>query len=64
MLICAWASYQRDNDVTPYWRIVKADGELNLKYPEAIKLQKELLEKEGHTIIEKGRKNIKCSSNS
>ena len=36
-----------------------SDGELNVKYPEAIELQKRLLEEEGHTIITKGTKNIK-----
>ena len=34
-------------------------GALNVKYPEGIKLQKRLLEEEGHTIISKGTKNIK-----
>ena len=55
--IVAWASYQRN--ITPYWRTLKADGELNIKYPEAIDLQKRLLEEEGHTIISKGTKDIK-----
>ena len=57
--ICAWASYQRYEDITPYWRVLKSDGELNTKYPEAIELQKKLLEEEGHTIISKKGKNIK-----
>ena len=57
--ICAWASYQRETDTTPYWRTIKSDGELNPKYPGAIELQKRLLEEEGHTIISKGSKNIK-----
>lgn len=57
--ICAWASYQRDTNITPYWRTLKSNGELNIKYPEAISLQKKLLEKEGHKIITKGTKNIK-----
>lgn len=57
--IAAWASYQRTDDETPYWRTLKADGELNPKYPEGIELQKKLLEKEGHTIIQKGRTNIR-----
>ncbi|MDO5569441.1 MAG: MGMT family protein [bacterium] len=57
--ICAWASYQRDSDKTPFWRVLKAGGELNGKYPSAISLQKELLEKEGHKIITKGTKNIR-----
>ena len=57
--IVAWASYQRNEDITPYWRTLKSDGELNVKYPEAIELQKRLLEEEGHTIVSKGTKNIK-----
>ncbi len=57
--IAAWASYQREEDETPYWRTLKANGELNEKYPGGIEIQKEMLEKEGHTIIQKGRKNIK-----
>ena len=55
--IAAWASYQRSEDETPYWRTLKANGELNAKYPNGIEAQKEKLESEGHTIIEKGRKN-------
>ena len=31
--ISAWASAQRQTDETPYWRTLKADGELNAKYP-------------------------------
>lgn len=57
--IAAWASYQRAEDETPYWRTLKANGELNPKYPGGIEVQKEKLEAEGHTFIEKGRKNIK-----
>lgn len=57
--IVAWASYQRKENITPYWRTLKSDGELNMKYPEAINLQKRLLEEEGHIIITKGTKNIK-----
>ncbi len=57
--IVAWASFQRKDNKTPYWRTLKANGELNAKYPGGIETQKEMLEKEGHTIIQKGRKNIK-----
>ena len=57
--IAAWASYQREEENTPYWRTLKADGELNEKYPGGIEAQREMLEREGHTIIQKGRKNIK-----
>ncbi len=56
--IAAWASYQRSEDETPYWRTLKANGELNAKYPGGIETQKEKLEAEGHTIIQRGRKNI------
>ncbi len=57
--IAAWASYQRPHDETPYWRTLKADGELNPKYPGGIEEQKKKLESEGHTVLQKGRKNIK-----
>ena len=56
--IAAWASYQRSEDETPYWRTLKANGELNAKYPGGVEAQKEKLEAEGHTIIQKGRTNI------
>lgn len=57
--IVAWASHQRMEDETPYWRTLKSNGELNPKYPGGIEKQKEKLESEGHIIIKKGRKNIK-----
>ena len=57
--IAAWASHQRREDKTPYWRALKAKGELNAKYPGGVEAQKEKLEAEGHTIIERGRKNIR-----
>ena len=58
--IAAWASYQRSEDETPYWRTLKANGELNEKYPGGIEAQKQKLEAEGHTVIQRGRKNIRC----
>ena len=57
--IAAWASCQRSDDETPYWRTLKADGELNPKYPGGVEAQKEKLEAEGHTVICKGRTNIR-----
>ncbi len=54
--IVAWASHQRSYDKTPYWRTLKANGELNDKYPLGVLAQKEKLESEGHTVIQKGRK--------
>lgn len=57
--IAAWASFQRTEDETPYWRTLKANGELNAKYPGSVEAQKERLEAEGHTILQKGRTNIR-----
>lgn len=57
--IAAWASHQRTEDKTPYWRTLKANGELNAKYPGGIEAQKKMLEAEGHTIIRKGRTNFR-----
>lgn len=57
--IVAWASYQRSDDETPWWRTLKANGELNSKYPGGIEAQKEKLEAEGHSIVQKGRTNIR-----
>lgn len=57
--IAAWASFQRQGDETPYWRTLKAGGELNPKYPGGPLAQKEKLEAEGHTILRRGQKNIR-----
>ena len=57
--ICAWAGFQRSTDETPYWRTLKANGELNHKYPGGAEAQKAKLENEGHTVIAKGRTNIR-----
>ena len=53
--IAAWASSQRTTDITPFWRTLKSDGELNEKYPGGAEAQKEKLEAEGFTIFAKGR---------
>lgn len=42
--------------ITPYWRTIKSDGQLNEKYPGGIKAQKRMLEEEGHEIVQKGKK--------
>lgn len=57
--IAAWASYQREGDETPYWRTLKAKGELNAKYPGGVEAQKKKLEAEGHVIVQRGRTNIR-----
>ena len=57
--IAAWASFQRGEDETPYWRTLKAGGELNPKYPGGIEAQRERLEAEGHVVVQRGRRNIR-----
>ena len=42
--------------VTPYWRTLKSDGEINPKYPGGIEDQRARLESEGHKVIRKGKK--------
>ena len=56
--ICAHASVERGEDPIPYWRTLKAKGELNEKYPDGIDGQKALLEGEGHTVIQKGKRDF------
>lgn len=53
------AEEQRQNgnkNITPYWRTLKTGGFLNEKYPDGSQNQKDLLEREGHTIVSKGKK--------
>lgn len=57
--IAAWASTQRTQDETPYWRTLKADGELNDKFPGGVQAQREKLEAEGHKIVQKGRTKLR-----
>lgn len=57
--IAAWASEQRSENITPYWRTLKANGELNPKYPGGILAQKEKREAEGHTVVQRGKTNIR-----
>ena len=57
--IAAWACAQRGDDSTPWWRTLKAGGELNPKYPGGVDEQRRRLEAEGHAVIVRGRKNLK-----
>ncbi len=41
-------------DITPYWRTLKSDGELNPKYPGGVEAQRVRLVAEGH-IVEPGK---------
>ncbi len=49
---------QGKKDITPYWRTLKTGGVINTKYPGGVEGQKKLLEKEGHQIIQKGKKHV------
>ncbi|WP_076998751.1 MGMT family protein [Variovorax sp. KK3] len=42
--------------VTPYWRTLKANGELNLNYPGGLEDLMRRLESEGHVIVQRGRR--------
>lgn len=47
---------QGKKDIAPYWRTLKAGGVLNERYPGGIENVKFFLEKEGHKVIQKGKK--------
>ena len=40
----------------PYWRTLKAGGYLNEKFPGGLERHKQLLEKDGHKVLPRGRK--------
>jgi len=42
--------------VTPYWRTLKSNGDLNPKYPDGIDGLKRKLTAEKHRVIQKGRR--------
>lgn len=54
----AEAKAEGKKDITPYWRTLKGGGIINEKYPGGVEYQKELLEKEGHKVIKKGKKYV------
>lgn len=62
--IFAWIIAHANNElaeqgrkrVVPWWRLVKAGGELNPKYPGGGTLQKAKLEEEGHAVKKRGKK--------
>ena len=45
-------------DITPYWRTLKTGGIINEKYPGGVEAQRKLLEREGHKIIQKGKRYV------
>ncbi|MBC8203526.1 MAG: MGMT family protein [Planctomycetes bacterium] len=58
--ISANAAQESEDDgrkrITPWWRTVKAKGELNPKYPGGMEEQAKRLRKEGHKIVKKGKR--------
>jgi len=47
-----------EKDITPYWRVLKTGGVINEKYPGGVDAQKKLLEKEGHKVVQKGKRYV------
>ena len=42
--------------ITPYWRTLKSDGQINPKYLGGAEAIREKLEAEGHSVIQKGKR--------
>lgn len=42
--------------ITPYWRTLKMEGEVNPKYPGGIAAIRKLLQAEGHKIVQRGKR--------
>ena len=57
--IAAWASHQRLKDKTPYWRTLKANGELNEKVSRRYPGTESKTGSRGTYHYSKGRKNIR-----
>ena len=47
-----------EKTITPYWRTLKTRGVINPKYPGGVEVQKNLLENEGHEVVQKGKKYV------
>jgi len=56
------AAEEGKKNITPYWRTLKTGGIINEKYPGRVEIQKKLLEKEGHKVIQKGKKYVVVDS--
>lgn len=55
MNIVANESAENKIEEVPYWRTLDWEGRINEKFPGGIELQKSLLEKEGHKVVENGK---------
>ena len=47
--------------ITPYWRTLKSDGEINPKYPRGVSALGKILKAEGHELQKKGRRLVVVS---
>jgi hypothetical protein len=52
--LCAEEERLLQKEVTPYWRVLKPNGAINVKFPGGAEGQVALLESEGH-IVEHGK---------
>jgi hypothetical protein len=50
------AAAEGKRETIPYWRTLKSGGIINEKYPGGVEAQKGFLEKEGHKVIQKGKR--------
>lgn len=52
IILAAKASDERTSETIPFWRTLKNDGQMNLKYPGGIEFQSAMLRQEGFEIIQ------------
>jgi len=53
----------KKSNITPYWRVLKPDGAINIKFPGGAERQIDLLESEGHSVeLGRGKKPPKVIS--
>jgi alkylated DNA nucleotide flippase Atl1 len=48
----------KGEEITPYWRTLRVGGVINEKYPGGVEGQRRLLEKEGHKVVQKGKRYV------
>ena len=55
-VVLAAHAYEEGSDPVPYWRTLKKNGELNVKFPGGIEAHRKKLESEGHTVYARGKR--------
>jgi alkylated DNA nucleotide flippase Atl1 len=53
------ALFESSEEMIPYWRVVRDDGELIDKLPGGIEAQADKLRAEGHVIMAKGKRGLR-----